>query len=105
MLARLMGTCCARQALSCKIRERPKCPASAQGSCRGLAHAPAATLPSESGAAVIVLISAQDSTQRAAARGGRTWGGDGVSVTETRGHLELLGWLLIWSWRKMGQPI
>lgn len=59
MLARLVGTCCARQALPGRVREHPKRPTGARGSCRGLARTPAVMLPSDSRAAVAVLVSAQ----------------------------------------------
>lgn len=58
-----------------------------------LHHAPAAMLPSDSGAAVTVPISAQTALGELLPGVGGMRGGDGVSVEEARGHLDLFGWL------------
>lgn len=55
MLARLVGTHCAEQALPFRIQEHPQCPSSPWG----LACASATMLPSDSSAAVAVLISVE----------------------------------------------
>lgn len=55
MLARLVGTHCAEQALPCRVQEHPQCPSSPWG----LACASATMLPSDSSAAMAVLISVE----------------------------------------------
>lgn len=50
-------------------------------------------LPSDSGAAVTVPISAQTALGELLPGVGGMRGGDGVSVEEAWGHLDLFGWL------------